>query len=154
MLVGFLAVAAWTVPTAPSGQRLAVPSDYAVRRHDEPRAEYGDNYYSGATEPLPENCFEVALQTPLGIQFEENDYPKRGVSVIGVVQDGNAAKSGAIAAGDYLVGVTAIQFVGAKWERRMFDCRKWDFDTVVDAISSNKPEFSCDDVILQFYRAP
>ena len=124
-----------------------------VQRCSEPRAEYGDKYYSGSTGPLPENVFEVVLPTPLGIQFEENDYPKKGVSVVGLVPDSNAAKSGLIAVGDYLVGVTAIQFQGAKWERRMLDCRKWDFDTVVDAIQSNKPQFSCDDVILQFYRA-
>ncbi|KOO35146.1 fatty acid-binding adipocyte [Chrysochromulina tobinii] len=124
-----------------------------IKTSCEPRAEYGDKYYSGATGPLPENVFEVVLPTPLGIQFEENDYPKKGVSVVGLVPDSNAAKSGLIAVGDYLVGVTAIQFQGAKWERRMLDCRKWDFDTVVDAIQSNKPQFSCDDVILQFYRA-
>ena len=28
----------------------------------------------------------------------------------------------------------------------MFDCRKWDFDTVVDAIGSNEPKFECYDV--------
>ena len=158
MLASLLAVAAWTTPIV-SHPGLVTHSGLGtfsgsarVQRCSEPRAEYGDKYYSGATGPLPENVFEVVLPTPLGIQFEENDYPKKGVSVVGLVPDSNAAKSGLIAVGDYLVGVTAIQFQGAKWERRMLDCRKWDFDTVVDAIKSNKPQFSCDDVILQFYR--
>ena len=112
------------------------------------RAEYGDSFYAGHTEPLPDGVFEVALQRPLGIQFEENDYPKKGVNVVGLVKDGNAEKSGVIRAGDYLVGVSAVQFRGAKWERQMFDCKKWDFDTVVDAIGSNTEQFSCDDVIM------
>ena len=135
MLASLLAVAAWTTPIVShpglvTQSGLGKHSESArVQRCSEPRAEYGDKYYSGATGPLPENVFEVVLPTPLGIQFEENDYPKKGVSVVGLVPDSNAAKSGLIAVGDYLVGVTAIQFQGAKWERRMLDCRKWDFDT-------------------------
>ena len=51
-----------------------------------------------------------------------------------------------------LIGVTAIRFVGAKWERELFNCRKWSFDTVVDAIGSNEKKFISDFVILQFER--
>ena len=36
----------------------------------------------------------------------------------------------------------------------MFDCTKWGFDTVVDAIGSNEEKFECYDVILQFSREP
>ena len=39
-----------------------------------------------------------------------------------------------------------------RWERKMFPCTKWGFDTVVDAIGSNEPKFECEDVILQFER--
>lgn len=35
----------------------------------------------------------------------------------------------------------------------MFDCSKWGYDTVVDAIGSNEEKFKCDDVLLQFERA-
>jgi hypothetical protein len=114
--------------------------------------EFGDSFYSGAEAPLPDGTYEVALKKPLGINFEENAYPKLGVTVIGLVPDGNAERSGTIAVGDYLVGVTAIKFNGAKWERQMFNCKKWDFDTVVDAIMSNEEKFYCEDVILQFER--
>ena len=34
----------------------------------------------------------------------------------------------------------------------MFDCRKWSFDTVVDAIGSNEEKFVSDFVLLQFER--
>jgi C-terminal processing protease CtpA/Prc len=117
--------------------------------------EFGDKFYTGATEPLPDGVFEVAIERPLGIQFEEVGpvIGKSGVSVIAVVDDSNAAKQGDVQVGDKLVGVTAIQFVGAKWERKMFSCAKWGFDTVVDAIGSNEPKFECSDVILQFERA-
>lgn len=46
-----------------------------------------------------------------------------------------------------------IRMVGAKFERQMFACAKWDFDTVVDAIGSNSEKFGCEDVVLQFRRA-
>lgn len=46
-----------------------------------------------------------------------------------------------------------IKLKGAKFERQMFDCRRWTFDMVVDAIGSNDPErFGCEDVVLQFSR--
>ena len=80
--------------------------------------EYGDNFYVGATEPLPDNVYEVAIERPLGIQFEE-DGPnpgKNGVSVMDVVDGSNAAKTGKVQIGDKLVGVTAVQFVGAKYD--------------------------------------
>ena len=118
--------------------------------------EFGDNDYVGAAPgSLPEGIYEVTLCKPLGIQFEE-DGPiigKSGVTAIGVLDGGNAAKDGTVQPGDKLVGVTAVKFIGAKWERQMFDTRKWDFDTVVDAIGSNDEKFNIYDVILQFQRA-
>lgn len=117
----------------------------------------------------PPNVYEVLVQRPLGIAFEEDGplFGKNGVSVAQVVADSNAAKGkqvlravdgvnraveGKVKAGDKLIGVTAIQFVGSKWERKLFDCRKWGFDTVVDAIGSNEEKFVSDFVILQFER--
>ena len=46
--------------------------------------------------------------------------------------------------------MTAVKYIGSKWERQMFDTRKWDFDTVVDAIGSNDEKFDIYDVVLQF----
>ena len=74
--------------------------------------------------------------------------------VLDLVQDGNAAKSGLVAPGDQLVGVTGIRVMGGKYERLMCDPRKWDFDTVVEAIGSNTPNFKCENVILRFERPP
>ena len=37
---------------------------------------------------------------------------------------------GGIAVGDQLVGVTAVRIMGGKYERRMYDTHKWDFDVV------------------------
>mmetsp|Transcript_23805 Transcript_23805/g.48367 ORF Transcript_23805/g.48367 Transcript_23805/m.48367 type:complete len:181 (+) Transcript_23805:60-602(+) len=150
--------------------------------HNRPRAmpcmEFGDAFYMGynyaaqygpqqgdpilPTEgdtwdpAMPEGWTEVQLQSPLGIMFEENERKigPAGVVVIDLVPDGNAAKSGLIAKGDQLVGVTGIRVMGGKYERLMCDCRKWDFDTVVDAIGSNTPSFKCDNVILRFERPP
>ena len=147
MLAAMLLSVAWA-PTPLS--RVAVAA-----RAPLPRMDYGDGYYiAAAPGSLPDNVFEVTLKRPLGIQFEE-DGPiigKNGVSVIGVVDGGNAAKDGTVQAGDKLVGVTAVQFIGSKWERKMFDARKWDFDTVVDAIGSNEEKFDIYDVVLQLER--
>jgi hypothetical protein len=106
------------------------------------------------TPAMPDGWTEVALPTPLGIMFEENDKKNTGVGVVDLVEGGNAARAGSISKGDQLVGVTAIRIMGGKYERRMYDCRKWDFDTVVDAIQSNTPKFNCDDVILRFAKSP
>jgi len=141
-----------------------------------PRMEFGDAFYMGYNyaaqygpqpgdailptegdtwEPaLPEGWTEVALERPLGIMFEENERKigPAGVQVLDLVEDGNAAKSGAVQKGDQLVGVTGIRVMGGKYERLMCDPRKWDFDTVVEAIGSNTEAFKCKDVILRFER--
>ena len=93
--------------------------------------------------------YEVALARPLGIVFEEigTAAQPRGVKVIEV--GGNAAASGKVSVGDVLVGVTAVRYIGGEYlgkarpERDIFPAGQMDFDTVVDAISSNEePELS------------
>lgn len=123
--------------------------------------DFGDVFYMGAEyaypngpkEPLKAGVFEVALKKPCGIVFEEIDavFP-RGVKVLSLVEGGNAESSGAIQAGDKLVAVSAIRFIGAKYERDMFDATQMDFDKVVEAIGSNEEKWRCPDVILQFTR--
>jgi len=123
--------------------------------------DFGDNFYvSHDSEPpygppggpaaLPAGVYEVSLPKPLGIEFREQD--AGGLKVVGLVPEGSAAASGAVAVGDELVGITAVRLVGAKWERQMFPCAGWKFDTVVDAIGSNNERFSCSDVVLQLRR--
>ncbi|KAJ1625832.1 hypothetical protein T492DRAFT_1036995 [Pavlovales sp. CCMP2436] len=125
--------------------------------------EFGDSFYSAHDAPppfgpksgdptLPKNVFEIYLPRPLGIQFEEQD--KRGLKVISLISGGNADRCGKLQVGDQLVGVTAVRMVGSKFERQMFDCSKWTFDTVVDAIGSNEERFNCEDVVLQLLRPP
>jgi hypothetical protein len=93
--------------------------------------------------------YEVALARPLGIVFEEigTAAQPQGVKVIDV--GGNAAASGKVSVGDVLVGVTAVRYIGGEYlgkarpERDIFPAGQMDFDTVVDAISSNEePELS------------
>ena len=106
------------------------------------RMEFGDNFYLGHTSgpegaELPDGVTEVALLSPLGINFEEKDgrggYPG-GLRVIALVPGGAAERSGKVKVGDDLVAVTGIKMIGAKYERILFDARRWDFDTVVEAI--------------------
>eukprot|EP00629_Pelagomonadales_sp_RCC1024_P013185 CAMPEP_0119272254 /NCGR_PEP_ID=MMETSP1329-20130426/8499_1 /TAXON_ID=114041 /ORGANISM="Genus nov. species nov., Strain RCC1024" /LENGTH=192 /DNA_ID=CAMNT_0007272311 /DNA_START=145 /DNA_END=720 /DNA_ORIENTATION=- len=102
-----------------------------------------------------EDVYEVSLARPLGIVFEDIGPPGRpqGVKVIEVQEGSNAHAEGNVKPGDVLVGVSAVRYPGgaylgaAKPERDMFPTATWDFDNVVDAISSNEPEI-CDDVIL------
>lgn len=99
----------------------------------------------------PKGVYEVKLNKPLGIVFEEKE-SGTGVFVQDLVDSGNAARSGQVAPGDVLVGITAVKVVGAKYERRLIPARKFDFDTMVGAIASNDARFSCEDVILAFER--
>ena len=113
-------------------------------------------YPNGPKKPLEAGVFEVSLRRPLGIVFQEmgTDSKPLGVKVIEIAPDSNAAKNGAVSVDDVLVGVTAVRFVGAKFEREMYDASTWRFDRVVEAISSNEEKWRCDDVVLQFARAP
>lgn len=108
---------------------------------DEDRKLYPDMFR------LPKGAYEVRLPRPCGIMFEEIE-PNRGVYVQGLVEGGNASKEGTLREGDILVGVTAIQISGAKWERRLIPARKFGFDLAVDAIGSNEEKWGCSDVIL------
>lgn len=160
-IAALLAPLSWHTGTPAFSSLLKPAARAAVRM------EYGDNIYEGALEPLPDNVYEVLLERPLGIGFAEDgpNFGKNGVSVEQVVPGSNAAKGsqimkkvgganqavdGKVEVGDKLIGVTAIKFIGSKWERCLFECRKWAYDTVVDAIGSNTEKFVSNYVILQF----
>ena len=96
---------------------------------------------------FPKGLYEVRLDKPLGVVFEEIE-AGRGLYVQDIVEGGNAAREGTIQKGDILVAITAIKVVGAKYERRLIPARKFDFETMVGAIESNDSRFSCEDVIL------
>jgi len=137
-----------------SSRKRALMLTCALRRNF-----YLGHNYEGVNGPLDGDTslapgvYEVTLPKPCGIRFEENAYPKGGVTVIGLIDGGNAEQRG-VQVGDDLVGVTAIRVVGAKWDRQMFKCDKLDYDTVVDAIGSNNDKFDCEDVVMQFFRPP
>jgi PDZ domain len=99
----------------------------------------------------PKGVYEVRLEKPLGIVFEEIDLG-RGLYVQDLVEGGSAAQDGQVRIGDVLVGITAVKVVGAKYERRLIPARKFDFDTMVGAVSSNDARYQCNDVILALER--
>ena len=95
--------------------RMSAPRAAAVRM------DFGDSFYAGfdawaAEYPqedrdaypelfkLPKDCYEVILEKPLGIAFEEND--DGGVVVDYLVEGGNADKDGTIKPGDVLLLLT------------------------------------------------
>ncbi|CAB9510480.1 expressed unknown protein [Seminavis robusta] len=100
---------------------------------------------------LPKGVYEVDLDRPLGIVFEEIEVGK-GLYVQELVEGGNAERNGNVKVGDNLVGITAVKIVGAKYERRMIPCRGFDFDTMVGAVSSNDPKWGCDGVVILLER--
>ena len=100
---------------------------------------------------LPKGIYEVALTKPCGIVFEEIE-ANCGVYVADLVEGGNAYSQGVIQKDDVLVGITAVQIAGAKWERRLIPARKFGFDLVVGAIGSNDIKWGCNDVILMVER--
>jgi len=99
---------------------------------------------------FPLGVYEVCLQRPLGIQFEEQD--GGGVAVTELVDDGNAAIDGVVKPGDVLIAVTAVKVFGARFERKIVPAGDFDFDTVVSAISSNEPRYGARDVVLWVQR--
>lgn len=153
---------------SPIGARIR---SIAAARTGSHRMDFGDSFYRGfddwASEypeedrvnfpeyfVLPDGVFEVVLNKPLGIAFEEIDVG-RGVKVDYLVEGGNAELSGVIKPGDILLATTAIKVLGAKWERRILPCRNLDFDTIMGAIGSNEAKWHRDrknDVIMQFQR--
>jgi hypothetical protein len=112
---------------------------------DEDRESYPEIF------TIPKGVYEVSMQKPLGILFEEMEIGK-GVYVMDLVEGGNAEREGKIQKGDVLIGVTAVKVIGAKWERRLLPAKDLSFDTVVNAIGSNEPKWGCEDVVLQFMR--
>jgi hypothetical protein len=79
---------------------------------------------------LPKGVYEVKLEKPLGIVFEEIDFGK-GLYVQDLVDGGNADIEGSVQKDDILIGITAVKIVGAKFERRLIPCLGFDFDTMV-----------------------
>jgi len=132
--------------------------------------DFGDSFYEGfdawaaeypeidrQTYPslfkLPDDCYEVILDKPLGIAFESMD--DGGVVVDYLVEGSNAEACGAIKPGDMLLAVTAALPIDTKFERKLIPSRYLDFDTIMAAIKSNAPRYHKkrkDDVILQFMR--
>mmetsp|Transcript_59270 Transcript_59270/g.156043 ORF Transcript_59270/g.156043 Transcript_59270/m.156043 type:complete len:210 (-) Transcript_59270:766-1395(-) len=112
---------------------------------DEDREEYPEMFI------LPKGVYEVSLQKPLGIAFEETE-PGRGVLVDYLVEDGNAAKSGKIQPGDVLILVTAVKVFGPRWERKLLPAIDMPFDVTMAAIGSNEPRYQARDVVMQFMR--
>ena len=100
---------------------------------------------------LPDGCYEVAIERPLGISFEEVE-PGRGVVVDFLVEGGNAATQGIIQPGDVLMATTACKEFGPRHERKLLPALDLDFDTIMAAIGSNVPRYQCRDVILQLHR--
>lgn len=102
---------------------------------------------------LPEDCYEVELEKPLGISFIEGD--KGGVEVEYLVEGSNSDKSGVIKAGDVLLASTGCMGRDGTFERKMLPMRFQDFDTIMASIASNEPRFHKkrqNTVILQFAR--
>ena len=102
---------------------------------------------------LPENCYEVKIDKPMGIAFIESD--GGGVEVDYLVEGSNAEKVGVVKPGDVLLATTACMGRDGKFERKLIPSRYLDFDTIMGAIGSNEPKFNKqrkNDVILQFAR--
>ena len=78
---------------------------------------------------LPKDCYEVKLDKPLGIAFEEGS--DGGVVVQYLVEGGNAEQSGVISAGDALLATTACMGRDGTFERKVIPSRFLDFDTIM-----------------------
>ena len=145
---------ALTVPGMwPAGLNFGKGSFSMYRNFDDFLKPFSDEDRQAFPEVfnLPKGVYEISLQKPLGIVFEEIEAGK-GLYVQDLVEGGNAEQSGEVKIGDNLVAMTAVKIVGAKYERRLIPARGFDFDTMVGAIESNIPKWGCDDVVLLLER--
>lgn len=102
---------------------------------------------------LPEFCYEIKVDKPMGIAFIETS--GGGVEVEYLVEGSNAEKVGVIKPGDVLLATTACMGRDGKFERKLIPSRYLPFDTIMGAIGSNEAKFNKqrkNDVILQFAR--
>lgn len=121
--------------------------DFCKEYPEEDRQQYP------ALFTLPEQCYEIKINKPLGIAFVEGD--GGGVEVDYLVEGGNAELAGKIKPGDVLLATTACMGRDGKFERKVIPSRYLDFDTIMNAIGSNEAKFNKqrkNDVILQFAR--
>jgi len=102
---------------------------------------------------LPTGVYEVAIERPLGISFEEvaPEAPK-GVVVDFLVEGGNAELQGVVKPGDILIAATACKEFGPRWERKLLPTIDMEFDIIMSAIGSNQPRWKAYDVVMQFMR--
>ena len=152
----------------PTVRRMASPDyinpmDASFTKYDP--VNFGDifNSYWGATAyekqygqppPMAEGVYEIQLERPLGIVFEEVvPGSAEGVRVLEVQEGGNAAATGKVESGDVLVGVTGIVVKGARHERQLVPAQGLDFDTIMSAILSNEAKWGCEDIVLQLKKA-
>lgn len=147
--------------------------NHATRMAASPIMQFGKgfgSYYSGLEDwvnqypaedreaypalfSLPDDCYEICLNKPLGIAFIEND--DGGVCVDYLVEGGSAEVDGTIKPGDVLLATTACLGRDGTFERKIIPSRYLDFDSIMGAIGSNEPKFHKlrkNDVILQFAR--
>jgi hypothetical protein len=121
-----------------------------------------------SSPPTP-GALSVTLRRPLGIVFAERKMgAAEGVFVEELVPGGNAQKAG-VSPGDVLLRVSATLLKSGKegqfeaegygqrpfdnWDRVMVPAENMDFDTVMNAISSNNERWGIMDVVLEFQRA-
>ena len=105
---------------------------------------------------IPKGCYEVTIDKPLGIAFEEvvAGMPK-GVCVDYLVEGSNAENTGVIQSGDVLIAVTAAKEFGPRWERKLLPTIDMEFDIIMSAIGSNSPRYHSrkkNDVVCLFMR--
>ena len=112
---------------------------------------------------------KATLRRPLGIVFAERGKPGEaaGVRIDELTPGGNAASAG-LQIGDVLVRVSATLLKDGKegqyekegygqrpytnWSRQMIDVRACDFETIMNAISSNNERWGIMDVVLELER--
>ena len=172
----FAALMMWSVGLFPSEAFFSITSSHvsfqsANRRLSSPNmASFGDANYKGFSKwcdafgqdqkekypeyfKLPEGVYEILIEGPLGIVFEEVEVDgNKGVFVAEVLEGGNAAKSG-VNVGDKLLATTAVIVRGAKFERPLLQADIMDYDSIISAVLSNfEAKFRFDHAILQFLK--
>jgi len=102
---------------------------------------------------LPKGVYEVDVERPLGIAFEEVEPAEpKGIVVDYLVEDGNAALDGNIQPGDILIATTACKEFGPRFERKLLPTIDMEFDIIMGAIGSNTARWKCNGVVMQFMR--
>jgi len=156
IIISTTTIQAWTTPQQSTAKNNLSCSNLFTGRNI---LSYSSTSKSSALQSSSTQQDEYTVKLglpPLGIVFEDvSSGSPSGVRVVALTTGGQGERCGKIEVGDQLKSSSAVQFRpgSSKFDIVDVDCTKFDFDTVISALTSNNERFGCNSVDLTFIRS-